>query len=470
MTFWDNPIADFFRKPQTELNTPTAIQGINDTQVDWTDDLKVNYALTYGLYHNSYPGIKLAGFGYNAIAVPVSFMGYPVPTTDNERANEQLEFMLESFSSQMEDIHTQTSREGTVWIYPRYSASNGLYWEFIRDDTISKIIKSIATGEVIRIETKEQLKISVENDDNPVYVNRTRVFTKTKVIVKHDRQIPGYTKDKSSRNPAGVLPIPFANNADGGYSRGHSDYERIVTDLKNYHDTDLAESQTLNNFKTKQVQTVKNVDTWIKNNGFDSGEDFAANYSLFNKTFILNEQDEKTELLEPSRLTDPYQAKLKQIFRKIVELSGIPEIAWGLKTEGNLASVEENMAILMRYVEKKQRQIIEPYQVLFTASLRLYYLAGIISSSPEVTVKWNNLNNLSEKTRSEIFKNMGETISKLINSGAWTMEMLHEYMLQRYPDITPAEYEEFETGITAMTAHAARARASLMEQLDSQGG
>lgn len=470
MNLWDNPVVNFFRKPQEQLNTPTSLRGITDTQVDWTDDLKVNYALTYGLYHNSYPGLKLAGFGYNAIAVPVSFMGYPVPTTDNDRANEQLEFILENFTSQMEDIHTQTSREGTIWIYPRYSSKEGLYWEFIRDDTVTKIVKNISTGKIIRLETEEQLKISVENQVDPVYVKRKRVFTETKVIVTHDKQIAGYVKDKSSRNPAGVIPIPFANNSDGGYSRGHSDYERIVTDLKNYHDTDLAESQTLNDFKTKQVQYVKNVDTWVENNGFSDSADFAANYKLYEKTFILNELDEKTELLEPSRLTDPYQAKLKQIFRKLVELSGIPEIAWGLKTEGNLASVEENMAILMRYVEKKQKQIIEPYQVLFTASLRLYFLAGVINTSPEVTVKWNNLDNLSAKTKSEIFKNMGETIAKLINSGAWTKEMLHEYMVQRYPDITPTDFEEFETGITEMTAHAARARASLMEQLDSQGG
>ena len=43
---------------------------------------------------------------------------------------------------------------------------------------------------------------------------------------------------------------------------------------------------------------------------------------------------------------EAYESALNK-FRKIVEGSGIPEICWGVKVEGNLASAEEQMGLLV---------------------------------------------------------------------------------------------------------------------------
>ena len=476
LNFWSitNSLTAFWKKPQSETYSPSGIKRTTSPVIDFTEDLVCNYSLTHGLYHNTYPGIKLAGFGFNAINVPVSFMGLPTPAVEsNDQAQEQLDLIVENFTDKIKDIHTQCHREGTIWIYPIYSKKTGLDWEFIRDDTVSKIIRDINTKELISIETTEQIKFSKSGSDNTYTTERKRVFTKTKVSTTYTGDVPPTVKNKNTRNPAGILPVVFANNNDGNEIRGFSDYERIVSDLKDYHDLSLAESSALCKFNPKLVQYVKDFQEWKSNNGYSTSENddgqSVATLDISAIDFIVNMVDEKTELLLPDRITASYQAKLKQIFRKIVELSGIPEIAWGLKTAGNLASVEENMAILMRFVADKQQQKVTPYQILFDASLRLLQTARVITTVSPIKITWNNLDNLSAKTKSEIFKNTADALSKIVDKAIWTKQMLHEYMLKNYPEITPIKYETFEAEITEMTAHNARAKASIEEQLLSQG-
>lgn len=471
-------VNEFWSKSQAQTSTPTEQRGNNITTVDLTEDLKVNYALTHGIYHNTYPGLKLAGFGFNAINVPVSFMGYPVVTAEgNDQAQEQLDSIIEKFTTKMKDIHTQSHREGTIWVWPKFSARKGLEWEFIRDDSIYKIVRDVDTKELISIEVRENINFNTQADDTANWVERRRIYTRTRVTTTYNSGIvPPGLANKVSRNPSGALPVPFPNNSAGNEIRGHSDYERIVSDLKDYHDISLAESTILAQFRTKLIQTVKDFQNWKRNNGFkntadpDGGGVSILTLNIQDIDFIVNMEGEKTELLEPSRATAAYQTKLKQIFRKIVELSGIPEIAWGLKTTGNLASVEENMAILMRYVADKQEQKIEPYTELFTYSLVLLQIAGVISSVPEITVSWDRLENLTAKTKAEIFKNITDALSTIIDKGIWSKKTLYKYLSENFPGLIEDTFEEFEDGITNMTGHAARARASLVDQITSQGG
>ena len=150
------------------------------------------------------------------------------------------------------DIHIQDHREGTIWIWPKLTKGK-LIWEFIPDESVTDIIRSLDTGDIIRLEIREDIKLSL-GDGQEATVNRARIFTPTSVKVKYTGTVPAGIKDKSSRNPAGILPIPFSNDADGEETRGHSDLERIITDLKNYHDIDLAESSILAKFSPKKLK------------------------------------------------------------------------------------------------------------------------------------------------------------------------------------------------------------------------
>ncbi len=457
-------------KKKSEIETKTKRERSSPNTIDWTDSLQINSALTKGIYHNSYPGMKLGGaLAYNPIAVPVSFMGYPIPKAlENDALQQQLTDLTEKMIHRMKDIHIQCHREGTIWIWPKFSAAKGLVWEFIPDDSVSDILRDVNTGEVVRIEVREDITISTGNGKS-VIVNRVKIFTRTKYTVTYSGQVPSGLRNKISRNPAGILPIPFSNNADGDEVRGHSDYERIVTDLKDYHDTALSESQILAKFSPKMVQKTKDIDTWATNNSFDSSADMFTNIELGNIDLVMNTGDEETTFVFPERATEGHRAKKQEIFHKIVETSGVPEIAWGLKTEGNNASAEESMTVLMNYVVDKRDQKNEGYKVLFSASLILLNIARVLDETGDFSIEWNTLSAVSAKTKSEIFKNFTEGLSKVINVAGMTKKMLYDLWILNFPQLVTETFEEFEAGIASMTGHTVATKSSLEEFQINQG-
>jgi hypothetical protein len=461
-------IFDWFKK-ESETDTPVKHIRKAPATVDWTDSLQVNSVLTKGLYHNTYPGLKLGGsLAFAPIAIPVYLMGFPIPRVDdNEPVQDQLDLLVEQMTNQMKDIHIQDHREGTIWIFPKFSKNN-VIWEFIPDESVSDIVRDLTTGKVLRLEVNEDIKLSI-GEGKTAQVNRKRIFTRTKVTVTYSGEVPNGLINKNSRNPAGVLPIPFSNNADGNEIRGHSDYERIVSDLKSYHDIDLAEQTMLAKFSPKMIQNTKDVETWATNNGYVSSTDMFATLELGKLDLIMNTADESTTFEYPERMTASLQAKLKNIYRKIVEGSAIPEIAWGLKTAGNLASVDENMAMLMNYVKDKQDQKIEAYKMLFSASLLLLNKAMVIDSVPEIEIDWNRLDGLSDKTKSEIFKNFAEGISKSVGAATLTVNQLFKLWKINYPAATEEDFEAFQTGLAGMVAHTVSAKSTVDEILDSNG-
>ena len=79
----------FFGKTQSETKVKDVTKNARQSPgiVDWTDSFSSNIALTRGLYHNTYPGFKLAGgLAFTPIAVPVWFMGLPIPEPADEKS------------------------------------------------------------------------------------------------------------------------------------------------------------------------------------------------------------------------------------------------------------------------------------------------------------------------------------------------------------------------------------------------
>jgi hypothetical protein len=461
MGFWD--IFSWTKTKEQQVDK-TKRSRRSPTPIDWTDSLQVNTELTKGLYHNTYPGIKLGGvFAFNIIAVPVSFMGFPIPRSASEAVQDQLDLIVESMTDEMKAIHIQSHREGTIWIWPKY-ANNKLIWEFIPDDAVTDIIRDISTGEVIKVITKEDIILSV-SEGKTAKITRKRVFTKTRFTLEYTGEVPVGLRGRVTRNPAHVLPIAFANNADGGISRGHSDYTRVLPDIKNYHDIDLAESSILAKFSPKMiVDNVKDVEEYAKTQGYTGAADLFENIELGKIDIVINQDEEKTSFVIPERATESLRKKLQQIYHKILEGTGLPEIVLGLNASGNDSSVEQQMATLMAYVEAKREQKNRPYTELFRASLEL-----LLMQSSDLTIEWNQLDAVSEQVRSEIFKNFSEGMSAIIGKAGMTKEQLFKMWRKNYPGISEDTFEEFETGITNMLGHTVASESTLDQLLISQG-
>ncbi len=451
---------DWFKK-KDDLETKTKRQVVRPASRNITENLVCNVEITRGLYHNSYPGIKLGGaLAFAPIAVPASLMGLPIPVSSSKSLQDSLNEILEGKSTEAETIHIEANRDGTIWIWPWYDSDTGsLEWEHISDDLVTLILKDEITGKPVEIWVEEQITRSLSDYSDEV-VTKRRKFRKDKITMT-----VGNTT-RVTKNVAGILPVWFSNEPDAGDLRGHSDYERIISDLKAYADISQQMLEDLANFRTKMIQSANNADDWMDTNGFTS----LGDVNISDIDFILNLKDqESTEFIIPSKVADGYIAALKILFKKIVEGSGIPEIAWGLKTEGNNASVEESMGILMRYVGQKRKQYTNAWEILLTASLKLMNIVNLQQTDFDIKVTWDRLDALSELTRSIIIKNTAEAVSKLVDAGGMTKAQLYAVWQTVLPDGTESEFEEFTDGIRDMAGFKAFKDAEYETQLTMAG-
>lgn len=443
----------FKKKSQQDESEKSRQRSRRPADRDWTESMVANVDMLRGLYHNTYPGLKLAGgLAFPAISVPVYFMGLPIPKTDSESRNIELDALHQRFITDEQQIHIQCHREGTVWVWPKMNQITGFpMWEFIGDDSVVDVVKDIYSGSMTKIYTDEQMTVVTGYNQTQI-VRRIREFTDRRVVVRYEGSttIPGL-ENQEFRNNLGIMPIPFANNADGGNVRGHSDLERMLPDLKMYHDIELSQHQAIAKFRPKYVQQVADVGQWLANNGFDPANpdiDASAIDVIFNKGEM-----EKSEFIQLADIVAPYIETKKQTFHKIVQESGVPEICYGLKTEGNHASVEESMSTLAQFVGDKQRQKQEAYDLLWNATLRLYLRANMSSSVDAVRVEWNDMETVSEKVKSEIFEKWATGISAIAGSATGTPTQLWKLWQKNYPDITEQDEQEFMAGLIKMAEH-----------------
>jgi len=471
-------VFDWFKTKATKEAADVTIQTVRRPLYrDWTDDYTVNKELTRGLYHNTFPGTKLGGsLAYVPIATPVNFMGLPIPVCDTKDENllSEIDELTKFYAPKIPGINTFCHTDGTIWAWPYWSSKNNkLNCEIIDDDAMNWIVRDLETREIIKLVSDEEILLTVDLNKQ-VTIKRRRTFTTKEIIIEYfgtEVSIPQNLRSVRLKNVFNVIPIPFSNNPDPGQIRGHSEYERIVTDIKDYHDIDLALSKLLAKWQPKLVQYGgSNANEWLENieklNGWTSASeiDISAVDLLFNRY-----EQEKTEMLWPERAHEGYIAAKVQKFRKIVEASGVPEIFWGLKTEGNNASVEESRDNAIKFVQRKQDDKNEPYKILYEKSLEIIRFMKMESPAPPIEITWNDLDNVSDEVRSIIFKNITEGVSKLMSSAAVSKEWMHKYLLEMYPSFTEQEVDDYIKGIAGMAKHKQFVNSSYADVSDFDG-
>lgn len=458
----------FKKKSETEVQEKTRKRVIRPQLLDWSESYVANIELTRALYHNTYPGLKLAGgLAYPPISIPVYFMGLPIPVSDNKTDQELLNELHKKYITDEQQIHIQCHRDGTQWVWPKYDPiKRTVVWEFVADDTVTDIIKDIDTGRIIKMYTDEQIQISTGYNEIKI-IRRIREFTESKVKIRYEgsQSISGL-RSGEYRNPIGNMPIAFANNPEGGEFRGKSDYSRILPDLKMYHDLELAQNTDIAKFRTKIIQSTDDVDNWLENNQTTITD---IDVSLIDLIFNRSDKGETTEFQTPRDVATAYSEAKRQLFKKIVEESGVPEICWGLKTEGNNASVEESMGTLAKYVQDKQRQKQESHVMLWDATLRLSKIAGMQTGSNAVDINWNDMETVNEATKAQIFQSFATGIEKIANSATATKEQLWRLWKKNYPKITEEDFNKYVTGINETASHTRLTKANYLDALESTG-
>jgi hypothetical protein len=454
-------IFDWFKKKsQQDTENPLMRTRQAPFSVDMTENIKINGELTRAILHNTYPGVKLAGaLAYAPIMTPVSIMGIPIPETENEALKKLLDDFIQSNISKFDNVHSSSHCDGTIWVWPFYNAiKKSADIEIILDDKISDIIVDIYTGEIVEVISSEQITIQESYGKTKT---ATRIRSWKKDIITDS--IDGI--NRMVKNPLGIIPIHFSNEPDIGRIRGHSDLERILPDLKAYHDVKYQWSVVLSKMKPFLKQSTSKVSEWLKNNGIGNLSDININ----NMDFVVNKfGEEDTAFVFPQGAGQEYEKFLTISFYAIVQGSSIPEIAWGLVSTGNHASSEEQIERLMSYCRKKQRQATGPWLKVFQALSAIFTTLNIMPPENNVTISWNRLDSLSESTKSEIFAKIADAISKMTSSGV-PGEIIHSKLKEFYPESTIASYEEFRKSRQEAAKFKQFNDATYLDALDAEG-
>ena len=112
------------------------------------------------------------------------------------------------------------------------------------------------------------------------------------------------------------------------------------------------------------------------------------------------------------------------------------------------------MGLLVQLVKDKRNQKIKSYTRLFTASVKLLSAATMqASKASDIKITWGALDELSAKTKAEVFKLFADGAAALINGAACTKSQLYKLWDSLYPNITEEDQEEFEIALSGMAKH-----------------
>jgi hypothetical protein len=432
----------------TDNNNMSRSRGGN-TAVNLTFPDTVNYDLAMDLYYNKRAGYKLgAFFCHSIIFMEMAFMGFPhydIEDLDNiknkEFWEEKLKYYNETFYMMKQHIEKITLIAGTFLVYPWFDSKTGLVkWMIIKPKFITDIFIDPLTQETTGLLIER--KYTYYNDVNKYfYFTEKILYEKNKITITRTGSVPSQLKPlEIRRNPIGILPIVFTNDVEPGEFEGHSEFERILPIIKAYAQINLRAHEECANIKAKLIQQVNDAKIWKKNNNCVDINDF----SIEDTDFILNVEGEETKIEVPQNLVDNNIKLMNLDFWGIVEGTGIPEICWGLKTEGNHASAAEQMAVFLAYIGLKRKQFTSPFLELVTISFKLEGQAYNQELPENIIITWNDLSLLTEVEKSEIFKNWSEGFEKLAGVHSISLEDIHEILIKLTDGTITHDFSDFK--------------------------
>lgn len=448
-------------RDQYERQTPHLRQHRTPNPIDLTGNLEPNADLFIGLYEGEYPELKGASaVAYSLVNTLLAFVGQPTPTSDDPKTQELLNEIREEAKLIFAELMEKTLVVGRWWSWPNWNAKGQkVFYELIPDPS-TKVYTNIETREIEKVVTDEQFTIST-GDTSTSIVNRRREFTPSRVDVKYsgDVRAAGNLIDRASRNPVGIMPVPFAMPSN------KSVFGKVLFHLKSYHDTLVKWISTLTKFNVKMVQGTKNVSEWLKNNGATLGELDVETLDL-----VLNGPDESTDFAFPSGdVTEAFKALLEVLYHNIIEGSDVSEVHGGLNAAGNHASVETTKENLAKSVEKIQSLFTQPFHDVFSAALRLKMGATMTQVSPEFTMGWNDFEVLSETEKMAILDKFSNAVNRLLSVAGITMEGLHGLYMATFPKMTEADFNTWFSQLNVSAKFKQFAEASLADAIDVPG-
>lgn len=447
------------------------------------DDSKVDYKMARELYQNKNPKYELgAAFVKPVINSTVGFMGVPHFTIEDEEAQEVLDdFVLEN-TSKMIRTHSNALKLGDcyVWI-TREKRKNPLYpekeerliYNIIPPEEVKDIILDPITREPIAyiLESKHEW---TEIDGSKRSCTITQKITAEKRIIEIVGDRPEGIEAGEFDNQWGFIPIVhFKNEPDETMKYGQSDIEPIAPYIKAYHDVMLHALKGSKMHSTPKLKLkLKNVTEFLANNfGIEDPVKFAKEGGTINldgHEILFFTEGEDAEFIEAKSATGDAKDLLKLIFYCIVDISETPEFIFGVHTPSALASVKEQMPIMVNKVKRKREQFAEQWQLLARMVLAMSsQVRGVQFLDYTVALGWDEVDPRDDKAVSETLKNITTALNVALMSNIISEESAVDFLAQ-YID-TMSEYQSNDPEIVGEREKIMRTRRLRNRYRDYEG-
>lgn len=410
------------------------------------DSDRVDYERARKLYRNEEDKYKLgAAFVKPVINSSIGFMGVPSFSIEGEDAQQLLDdFMLEN-TSKMMMTHLEALKLGDcyVWI-TRENDTNPLYPEvdkrlvytIIPPEMVKDIHLDPTTGEPLAyiLESKSEWE-ELSGTKRSCII--TQKITANERIVEITGDTPPGMQAGTDVHNKGYIPIVhFKNEPETTLKYGQSDIGPIEPYLKAYNDVMLHAMKGSKMHSTPKLKMkLKDVPQFLLYNlGIEDPAKFAREGGTINldgqEILFLNEEED-AEFVEVKSATGDAKVLLKLLFYCIVDISETPEFIFGVHTPSALASVKEQMPIMINKIKRKREQFTEQWQQLARIVLAIESEArGQGFSSHAVNINWDEIDPRDEKELASALESITKSLKIALEAGIISEEAAVEYLSQ----------------------------------------
>lgn len=413
---------------------------------------RVDYELARQLYHNTHDDYKLgAGFAKPIINTLAGFMGVPRFRCQDEEAQEVIDEHISHWVSRMQRAHQLCLRDGDCFVMlANLENDDPLYPD--EENRIDFIIippEQIADIEIDPITRRPKvytIEARAKWDAGQREYTVTQRITAEEITVKVEGDAPEGLTSEIRPNPWGFIPIiHFKNEPEETELYGTSELEAVEPYLKAYHDVMLHAMQGSKMHSTPRLKLkLRDVHAFLQNNfpealkAVQRGE--PANIDLKGHELLIFTDEEDASFIEARSTIGDAQALLKLLFYCIVDVSEVPEFAFGVHTPSSHASVKEQMPLLIRRIARKREMVTENWQILARMLLVMHSKkTGKKFESYEVGITWDAVVERDEKEYAETVKILVDALNTAYMSNLISDESAIE-LLRQYID-TMREYQ-----------------------------
>jgi len=156
-----------------------------------------------------------------------------------------------------------------------------------------------------------------------------------------------------------------------------------------------------------------------------------ANIDLKGHELLIFTDEEDASFIEARSTIGDAEALLKLLFYCIVDVSEVPEFAFGVHTPSSHASVKEQMPLLIRRVARKREMVTEGWQTLGRMLLVMHSkMTGKKFESYEVGITWDAVIERDEKEYTETVHTLVNALNTALMGGFISLDAAVDLLAQ----------------------------------------